>query len=304
MSGHVHPTTEVNIRLHLLGQRRATWQMGDQRRDVRVQPKPLHLLAYLALNQKRPHRREALQALFWPDKPPRSAANNLRQALWHLRQALPSDTLHLHRDVVQWNPARLPWVDALAFEAALDADDLNAALDLYAGLLLPDAYDEWAQLERERLHLRYLTALEARAHRHYQARHWEAALTDAETLLSADPLSEAATRLTMACHWALGQREAARRCYDACRDRVERELGADPLPETTDLYQRILRGEAHPDQTPLPAGATIAAQHSTRGWSEPQPGSQKPADRSGRWPCAGRDAFACDWDSSAMPALL
>jgi len=40
-------------------------------------------------------------------------------------------------------------VDALAFKAALDADDLDAALELYAGPLLPDAYDEWVQLERD-----------------------------------------------------------------------------------------------------------------------------------------------------------
>ena len=50
-------------------------------------------------------------------------------------------------------------------------------------------------------------------------------------------------------NWALGQREAARRAYDAYRLRVVRELGTDPLPETTNLYRRILRGEAHPDET-------------------------------------------------------
>jgi DNA-binding SARP family transcriptional activator/Tfp pilus assembly protein PilF len=244
--------------LFLLGQGRAVWQTDDGQRPLRVQPKPFRLLTYLALNWEHPHRREKLRALFWPDKPPRQAANNLRQALWHLRRILPPATLLLQEDVVQWNPDQPPWVDALVFEAALNADHLDSALGLYAGPLLPDAYDEWAQSERERLCLRYLAALETRAHQHYKARRWEPALDAAEALLSTDPLNESAARLVMACHWALGRRDAVRRHYEAFRRRLHDELQSDPLPETTILHQRILRGEAHPDQAPSPADETIA----------------------------------------------
>jgi DNA-binding SARP family transcriptional activator len=142
-------------------------QAGGKDRPVRVQPRPLRLLAFLALNWKRPHRREEMQDLFWSHKPSGPAANNLRQAL-------PPDSLCVQDDTVQWNPAVPPWVDALAFEAALETGDLDTALSLYVGPFLPDAYDEWAQLERERLSLRYLTALEARAERCYEARQREA----------------------------------------------------------------------------------------------------------------------------------
>jgi DNA-binding SARP family transcriptional activator len=260
-SRHSDDTNPIDlVRLYFLGQARAIWQTGSKQRPLRIQPKPFHLLAYLALNWEQPHRRETLCALFWPDKPPRQAANNLRQALWHLRRVLPPATLLLQEGAMLWNPERPPWVDALAFEAAVDAADLDAALDLYIGPLLPDCYDERAQLEQERLHLRYLAVLEAHAHRHYEARRWEAALDDAETLLSADPLNEAAARLVMACRWALGQREAARLGYEAFRRRLRDKLQKDPLPETTVLHQRILRGEAHPDQAPPPTDETIATQ--------------------------------------------
>ncbi len=248
------------VRLYLLKQTRAVWQSGDEQKPLRIQPKPLLLLAYLALGWTRPHRRALLQALFWPDKPPSSAANNLRQALWHLRQLLPPATLLLEGRKVRWNQAQMLWVDVLAFEVALDAGDLDTAIALYAGPLLPNAYDEWVQLERERLHLRYLTALETRAHFHYEARRWEAALVDAETLLTADPLNEAAVRLIMGCHWALGRREAARRSYDIFRRHIHRELQTDPLPVTAGLYQRIMRGETHPDLTSPPTDAALAAQ--------------------------------------------
>jgi DNA-binding SARP family transcriptional activator/Tfp pilus assembly protein PilF len=247
MSDNTLVDSKAEICLYLLGQTRLVCQARGASQSLRVQPKPLHLLAYLALNLERTHRREALQALFWPEKSPRAAANNLRQALWHLRRALPPDTLHLQGDEVGWNPMALPWVDVRAFEAAVDADDLDSALALYGGLLLPDVYDEWAQMERERLQVRYLTALECRARQHYEARRWQAALDDAEALLASDPLNEAATHLSMGCHWALGQREAARCVYEAYRQRVRQELGAEPSPETTALCQRILRGEAHPD---------------------------------------------------------
>ena len=39
------------------------------------------LLAYLAVEAERPHRRDALAGLLWPDRPERTAHLNLNQAL-------------------------------------------------------------------------------------------------------------------------------------------------------------------------------------------------------------------------------
>lgn len=46
------------------------------------------LLAYLATESKRPHPRESLVALLWPDWPNRSALTNLRNALANLRHVI------------------------------------------------------------------------------------------------------------------------------------------------------------------------------------------------------------------------
>lgn len=46
------------------------------------------LLAYLAVESARPHRRSELAALLWPDSPAREAAHNLSQTLLRLRRAL------------------------------------------------------------------------------------------------------------------------------------------------------------------------------------------------------------------------
>ena len=46
------------------------------------------LLAYLAVEADRPHSREALAGLLWPDYSDRSALNSLRSALANLRQVI------------------------------------------------------------------------------------------------------------------------------------------------------------------------------------------------------------------------
>ena len=79
------------------------------------------LLAYLAVEADRPHRREALAGLLWPDQPERKARQNLRQALLHLRQALGDcedsapHALLVSRETVQFNAACDHWLDVAEF---------------------------------------------------------------------------------------------------------------------------------------------------------------------------------------------
>ena len=46
------------------------------------------LLAYLAVEADRPHRREALAGLLWPERSDRDALSNLRYTLANLRRTL------------------------------------------------------------------------------------------------------------------------------------------------------------------------------------------------------------------------
>src|SRR5512139_994209 len=66
------------------------------------------LLAYLAVEADRPHSREMLLGLLWPDYPEESARHSLRQALFNLRQMLGDQTasppyLLISHDTVQFN---------------------------------------------------------------------------------------------------------------------------------------------------------------------------------------------------------
>ena len=78
------------------------------------------LLAYLATEQQRPHARETLAGLLWPDYPQRSALNNLRSALANLRQTIGDRDaqppyLLISRETLQFNQASNHTLDIAHF---------------------------------------------------------------------------------------------------------------------------------------------------------------------------------------------
>lgn len=89
------------------------------------------LLAYLAVEADRPHSRDKLAGLLWPDWPDRDARSNLRYALSNLRKAIGDrpesrgrpDTvpfLHVTRQTIQFNAESEAWVDVTTFVNLLD----------------------------------------------------------------------------------------------------------------------------------------------------------------------------------------
>src|SRR5512139_1031108 len=145
------------------------------------------LLAYLAVGADRPHRRDALVGLLWPDEPEESARHNLRQALFSLRQTIGDPIaqppyLRITRDEIQFNAASAYMLDVASFDAHLAArashtharlngcgicaGHLQQATDLYRGRFLQEfyledsaEYEEWALARREATHQRALDAL-------------------------------------------------------------------------------------------------------------------------------------------------
>ena len=66
----------------------------------------------------------------------------------------------------------------------------------------------------------------------------------AEAAVAADPLDEAAHRWYMAASAVAGEQAKALAAYEALRQRLGRELGADPAPQTRELHLAILREQA------------------------------------------------------------
>jgi oligopeptide transport system substrate-binding protein len=222
----------------------------DIRYDDQPLPKPptlksQSLLAYLVLHHHRPQPRERLADLFWGDRPERKARRSLTTALWHIRRCLPADYILSDPHTVQFDPQADLWLDVDKFESHLSHDDmtrLQSAVALYRGHFLDGFYDDWIINERYRLEAVFCEAL-ARLMVGQEARgEHDAALATALRLLDHDPLREDAHRLAMRAYCRLGQRNTALEQYRRCREVVQAELGAEPMVETTELYQAILEG--------------------------------------------------------------
>ncbi len=228
------------------------------------------LLAVLLLADGRGLSRDALLALFWPDRPEAQARASLRQGLAALRRLLVADgagELGATADRV-WLDLPPQSCDACAFAALAGSDrpaDQRRAAELYAGDLLQDMalappLEDWrathaAKLRRLALALCEQLSLNAGT---------EPALADAAAdlarrLLARDPTAEEAHRALIRVHLARGQANAARRQLDECIERLRRELDALPEAATTALLETA-GGTApvmpsatparHPDQPP------------------------------------------------------
>ncbi|HEV7703732.1 MAG TPA: winged helix-turn-helix domain-containing protein, partial [Gemmatimonadaceae bacterium] len=79
------------LRLRLLGSRELERTDQGDASAVFAQPKRFALLAYMACRADRFHRRDTLLAVFWPELDAFAGRRALRNALYHLRQALGED---------------------------------------------------------------------------------------------------------------------------------------------------------------------------------------------------------------------
>jgi len=225
------------------------------------------LLAYLAVEADRPHRREALVGLLWPDWPERSARANLRNALAKLRRAIgdraanPSFLL-VTRDTVQFNRASDYWLDVQAFAERVEAASthqpgikrarhpLEEAVNLYRGPFLEGfalqdsaAFDDWSLLVRERLHRQALDALCRLAGHCEAAGELDRAVGFARRQLELEPWREEAHRQLMRLLALNRQRSLALAQYETCSRLLRDELGVQPAAETKRLYERVRDGE-------------------------------------------------------------
>jgi DNA-binding SARP family transcriptional activator/tetratricopeptide (TPR) repeat protein len=266
--------------------------------------KAIALLAYLALEGLgKPHGREALAALFWPDVDAARAHGALRRTLSTLNRALGARWLHIDREAVSFQR------DA---EARLDVDEFHARLaetqghghaasevcpaclapleaaaiiygdDFMAGFTLRDspAFDDWQFFQAEALRRKLAGALERLVAALTRFGPEPEAATDyARRWLALDPLHEPAHRQLMLLYAWSNQRAAALRQYRECVRVLEQELGVAPLDETTTLYEAIRENRAPPreaerGQEPAPPAP---------------PRTGEPEAPAERWPLVGRD---------------
>jgi predicted ATPase/DNA-binding SARP family transcriptional activator/Tfp pilus assembly protein PilF len=233
-------------------------RVGDQVMSAEVwrRRKVRSLVKLLALaHGYRLHREQAME-LLWPDADPQAALNSLHQTLYLARRILeppssaPARYLLLQDEIVALGPPELIWVDVAAFEAAAaqarqrqDPAAYRAALDLYAGELLPeDRYEEWASARRAALYQEHLALLRDLARLAEARADHTVAIQTLHKALAADPADEEIHRELMRLYALSGARQQALRQYLTLREALRRELDLEPAPESQQLYEAILAG--------------------------------------------------------------
>lgn len=218
------------------------------------------LFACLALSLGKPWTREKLMALLWSDRGEEQARASLRQALAELRRALGEPSpLRAEHDVISLDRTMITF-DAIEFERLAKAGRLDQAAALYSGPLLDghgvrdDAFEDWLQAERGRLHDLAIDVLDRLA----SSQAGDDAIKTAQRLLQLDAAREDTHRLLMRLYAASGQRAQALRQYQHCREALQRELQAQPDVQTERLYREI-QDDAAPAAAKMDGATTAPA---------------------------------------------
>jgi len=214
------------------------------------------LLGYLLLFRERPHHREVLAATLWPESSTAQSKKYLRQALWHLgafgtglgdgqllsghSEWIQVDARRVRLDVAEledaFAPVRLVPGEQIEPEAAVA---LKRVAPLYRGDLLEGCYQDWCVYERERVKALYLSLLEkllAYCEVHAEP---EEGLIYGEELLRHERAHERAHWRLMRLHYQAGDRTAALRQFERCREALKEELQTAPGERIHNLYEQI-----------------------------------------------------------------
>ena len=232
------------VQLRTLGRLELVSGEATAQHILAAQPKPLALLAYLALaNPRGQHSRDSLLALLWPELGDDEARRALRQALHRLRYHVGDELLKSEREGQIGISDDAAWCDAIAFEQALDAGRDEQALSFYRGefldaVFVSDAspeFEQWVDLTRNRLRERAAMAAGRLTDEARRAGDRTAEARWAAQACQLAPEDESRVRALMTALASGGDRSGALRAFKTFAERMEREYDAEPAKETAAL---------------------------------------------------------------------
>lgn len=214
------------------------------------------LLAFILLHRNTPQSRQQVAVNLWPDATDTDAKANLRRRLHELKQLIPAADrwLHTGTKTVQWVQNQDCFLDVAEFEVAIAQSHhstqsqtaLEQAAALYQGDLLPSCYDDWIVPYREQLRQQAITGLDTLVTLLTAQGNTRSAIRSAQQLQRIDPLYEPAYCHLMRLHAQEGDRAGALRVYHQCMTLLQEELGVNPSPTTSKLYEELLTLEDVP----------------------------------------------------------
>lgn len=194
--------------------------------------------------------RSRLAFELWPDSDERQARTNLRKLLHDFRHSLPDigKFVEIDNETVRWIPSGPGEVDVLRFQDAMAAGDFELAARLYSGDLLPACYDDWVLDERAKLRAQAYGALVRLTEEAARRDDHNAAIRHAQRIIDLEPTDEAAVRIQMEAHLALGDRAAALRSYHRYAEVLERDLAVAPGEAIGAMVRALRAGTLNRDE--------------------------------------------------------
>jgi DNA-binding SARP family transcriptional activator len=218
------------------------------------------LAGFLFTFPDRPHRRERLIDLFWPELDTERGRRAMNSAVWRLRKLLASAPEYTEgRSLRTVGPEtileRTPWLDVDTWalleaaqttlsgpEAHLGPSGIKQILAIlyrYEGPFLDGEDAEWILEERERLHSLFIqSAMNIVRHLGLCA-HYHDAILLARHALRFDPYREELVRHLLTLLALDERRIDAIRYYDHWIGMIRKELGISPLPATRAIIAEI-----------------------------------------------------------------
>jgi len=247
------------VRIHSLGRfsvqvHRQAVTGGAKARNQR----PLELLQALIAFGGRGVHAELLSQALWPDAEGDKAQNAFDVTLHRLRQLIGLKGLFLVHDRRLTLNSELAWVDAWAFERAVNhaerlfnrvdqplsvremAHTEDRILALYQGAFLErEATRTWTLSLRERLRSKLLRHIAEAGRAWETAGEWDRAVRYSRKGLEIDPLIEALYQRLMQCFRETGRVAEALTTYQRCRTILAEQLQIEPSRATRELYNSL-----------------------------------------------------------------
>lgn len=201
------------------------------------------LIAFLAM-QPRAVQRLFVASTLWIDADEERANASLRTTLWRLSRA--------DCEIVRAVGSKLSLAPDLSVDCRVAAtrarciierpdDYCRHDIDLLGrrGELLPDWYDDWVLIERERLRELRMRALESLSRSLSAIGNYALAAEAALAAIACEPLRESASRALVAAYMEEGNQADALRAYELYREQLWGALGLKPSDRMEMLVARL-----------------------------------------------------------------
>jgi DNA-binding SARP family transcriptional activator len=210
-----------------------------------AQRRLLAILSVLAVSGERGVSRDRLLALLWPEGEPERARHALTQSLYHLKRALDAEDVIISAGDLRLNPAVIQ-SDVTDFDAAIEAGQLERAVELYRGPFLDGfyitgsaEYEQWVSAQRDRLSERCSRALDQLASKAEAAGEYETAVRWRKRLAALDPLNSSVAVRLMTAMAAAGDRAGAIQYAKVHEVMLRDQLEAAPDAAVLALAERL-----------------------------------------------------------------